>query len=141
MNPLKTTRAELLERFTAQAIEAEASESSHGIRLLKSTPISSLPGFAEGCFSVQDQTPQQVCALLNAQPGEEIWDMCAAPGTKSTALAEQMQNQGRVLATDTNLNRLKRVRENATRLDISIIKTATLPEALPMRSRANSMRC
>ncbi|MCA9039497.1 MAG: 16S rRNA (cytosine(967)-C(5))-methyltransferase RsmB [Planctomycetaceae bacterium] len=131
VNSLKTTRDELLTLFEQNNIIAEVGEAKFSIRLGKSYPVKTLPGYHDGLFSVQDETPQRVCALLDVQPGEIVWDMCAAPGTKSSCLAEAMQNQGKLLATDTNVIRLKRVRENAQRLGLSIIKSEVLPEEPP----------
>ncbi|MDA0586544.1 MAG: hypothetical protein O2820_11380 [Planctomycetota bacterium] len=89
-----------------------------------------LPGFAEGLFVVQDETAMSAAALLNPQPGQRVLDLCAAPGTKSTHLAELMKNEGSVLAVDSDAVRLERVPENAERLGISIIETATVRDDL-----------
>src|SRR5439155_1435896 len=63
-----------------------------------------------------------VARLLEPRPGETIADVCAAPGTKTTHLAELMQNRGRVLAFDPQPGRLERVREAAGRLGITIVE-------------------
>ncbi|QDU81466.1 Ribosomal RNA small subunit methyltransferase B [Polystyrenella longa] len=130
-NSLKTSREELLDLFAKESVEASAGEAPFSIRLDKSYPVKNLPGFEEGLFTVQDDTPQQVCSALAPQPEEEVWDMCAAPGTKSTCLAEMMQNKGLLLATDINPTRIKRIRENADRLNLDIIKTEILRERPP----------
>lgn len=125
VNSLKTTREELLERFskTNPPVEAEPGETPWAINLKSARMVSSLPGYRDGLFAVQDETPQQVAAMLAAQPGERILDFCAAPGTKTTHLAEQMNNEGEILATDVNPYRLKRVAENCSRLGIEIVKS------------------
>ncbi|MAT14349.1 MAG: 16S rRNA (cytosine(967)-C(5))-methyltransferase RsmB [Planctomyces sp.] len=135
VNSRKTNRNELLSQFEQAEVAAEAGSLDNSIRMRKSYAIRNLPGFDEGLFTVQDETPQRVCSLLNAQPGEAVWDMCAAPGTKSTCLAEAMNNQGTLLATDINATRLKRVQENARRLELSIIKTDVLPDNPPYAIR------
>jgi 16S rRNA C967 or C1407 C5-methylase (RsmB/RsmF family) len=89
-----------------------------------------LPGFAEGLFAVQDETAMSAAALLDPQPGQRVLDLCAAPGTKSTHLAELMKNEGSVLAVDSDAVRLERVPENAERLGMSIIETATVRDDL-----------
>ena len=62
-----------------------------------------------------------IARLLAPEPGATVADVCAAPGTKTTHLAELMDNRGRVLAFDREPTRLARVGEAAARLGISII--------------------
>ena len=88
--------------------------------------IDRLPGFNEGWFVVQDESAQRVAELLAPQPGETILDLCSAPGTKTTHLAELMRNQGRIIATDASAERLKRVDENCRRLGITIVETKAI---------------
>lgn len=90
----------------------------------------SLPGFTDGHFTIQDETAMSAAALLDPQPGQRVLDLCAAPGTKSTHLAELMQNQGCVVAVDSDGSRLSRVPENAQRLGHSIIETAEVNDDL-----------
>jgi 16S rRNA (cytosine967-C5)-methyltransferase len=80
-----------------------------------------LPGFAEGYWCVQDRAAQRIAPLLDPQPGERILDACAAPGGKSTHLAELMGDQGLVLALDRGEARLRRVSRNAERLGLQSI--------------------
>ena len=58
-------------------------------------------------------------ALLAPQPGERVLDLCAAPGTKTTHLAELMKGEGNIVATDVDLGRLRKIEENADRLGFS----------------------
>ena len=62
-----------------------------------------------------------IARLLGPEPGATVADVCAAPGTKTTHLAELMDNRGRILAFDREPTRLARVAEAAARLGISII--------------------
>jgi 16S rRNA (cytosine967-C5)-methyltransferase len=126
VNPLKTTRDAVLERFAEAGIPAEAGELAQAIVLTESRNVTELPGFAEGHFSVQDLSAMKAVELMNPQPGEEIWDFCAAPGPKTAAIAERMHNQGRVLATDTHTARLSRIEENRQRLGLDIIEVESI---------------
>ena len=78
--------------------------------------------FAEGLFAVQDEASMLVARLLAPAPGATIADVCAAPGTKTTHLAQLMEDRGRVLALDPQPARLARVREAAARLGIRSIE-------------------
>ena len=90
------------------------------------TRVDQMPGFVEGEFVVQDESAQRAAELLAPQPGETVLDLCAAPGTKTTHLAELMRNEGRLIATDSNEERLRLVPQNAVRLGLSIIETAVV---------------
>jgi len=79
--------------------------------------------FAEGWCTVQDEASMLVARLLGPRPGELVGDVCAAPGTKATHLAELMGNRGRIVALDPQAARLKLVAKAATRLGIGIIET------------------
>jgi 16S rRNA (cytosine967-C5)-methyltransferase len=78
--------------------------------------------FADGGFAVQDEASMLIARLLAPEPGATVADVCAAPGTKTTHLAELMDNRGRLLAFDREPTRLARVGEAAARLGISIIE-------------------
>lgn len=96
------------------------------LRINSSTgAIQNLPGFAEGWWTVQDGSAQLVSHLLDPQPNELVIDACAAPGGKTTHIAELMQDQGTIWAYDRHSSRLKKLRENITRLQLSSIHLAT----------------
>ena len=93
------------------------------VRLTGATgPITSLPGFDKGEWVVQDSSAQLVSHLLDPQPGETIIDACAAPGGKSTHIAELMQDEGIVWACDRYAARLRKVKANAKRLGLHTIR-------------------
>ncbi|MCP9806423.1 16S rRNA (cytosine(967)-C(5))-methyltransferase [Cyanobium sp. T1B-Tous] len=125
VNPLRTTPAGALEAFIAAGIEAAPlPELPGGLTLLgRSGELRALPGYAEGHWCVQDRAAQAVGLLLDPQPGERILDACAAPGGKSTHLAELMGDQGEVWAVDRSEGRLRRVGVNAARLGLQSIHT------------------
>jgi 16S rRNA (cytosine967-C5)-methyltransferase len=87
--------------------------------------ITALPGYAEGWWSVQDASAQLVAYLVNPQPGDLVVDACAAPGGKATHLAELMGDQGMVWACDRTTSRLKKIKLNSARLQLSSLKTYT----------------
>jgi len=125
LNLLRTTPAGALEAFTAAGIEAAPlPDLPGGLTLLgRSGELRALPGYAEGHWCVQDRAAQAVGLLLDPQPGERILDACAAPGGKSTHLAELMGNEGEVWAVDRSEGRLRRVGVNAARLGLQCIHT------------------
>ncbi|MGL5942950.1 MAG: 16S rRNA (cytosine(967)-C(5))-methyltransferase [Waterburya sp.] len=93
-----------------------------GLRIASAGAITELPGYKQGWWVVQDASAQLVTHLLDPQPGETIIDACAAPGGKTTHIAELMTDKGRIIACDRATQRLKKVRENATRLQLQSIQ-------------------
>jgi 16S rRNA (cytosine967-C5)-methyltransferase len=78
--------------------------------------------FAEGAFVVQDEGSMLVTHLLEPAAGETVADVCAAPGTKTTQLAQLMGNRGRVLAFDPQPRRLDLVMAAVARLGVTIVE-------------------
>jgi 16S rRNA (cytosine967-C5)-methyltransferase len=128
MNPLRTTLQDLLTRFEQAGVKAEAVSAGRMLRVTGPHAVTELPGFAEGLFTVQDLSASQAVRLLQPQPGWTILDLCAAPGTKTTQIAEQTQDAATILATDIDAGRLERVRENVTRLGLKSIAIIPHPE-------------
>lgn len=125
VNPLQATVEKVQTAFAAKGIPVEPMLGlPQGLRLLNSPgKISELPGYHEGWWTVQDGSAQLVSHILDPQPGETIIDACAAPGGKTTHIAELMGDQGRVWGRDRASKRLKKVRENAQRLRLTCIQT------------------
>ena len=123
VNRLRSSPAAVQEALADAGVEAIAIEGlPSGLTLKGRTgDLSRLPGFAEGHWCVQDRAAQRIAPLLDPQPGERILDACAAPGGKSTHLAELMGDQGLVLALDRGEARLRRVSRNAERLGLQSI--------------------
>ncbi|QYX32752.1 16S rRNA (cytosine(967)-C(5))-methyltransferase [Sphaerospermopsis torques-reginae] len=97
-----------------------------GLRLISSTgAIQNLPGFQDGWWCVQDSSAQLVGHLLDPQPGEVIIDVCAAPGGKTTHIAELMGDKGKIYACDKTASRLRKLTENAQRLNLQSIEICT----------------
>ncbi|MDJ0658408.1 MAG: 16S rRNA (cytosine(967)-C(5))-methyltransferase [Crocosphaera sp.] len=123
IHPLKTT----LDTLTLQLTEAGVNVTPVppfpcALRLQgKIGAIATLPGFREGHWTVQDTSAQLVSYLLDPQLGETIIDACAAPGGKTTHIAELMGDQGTIFACDRTPSRLKKVQENAQRLQLNAI--------------------
>ena len=74
------------------------------------------PGYAEGKWSVQDRSSQLIAPFLGALAGEKILDACAAPGGKSTHIAELINNQGEIWSVDRSSRRVKKILANSERL-------------------------
>ncbi|WP_236233351.1 16S rRNA (cytosine(967)-C(5))-methyltransferase RsmB [Pseudomonas tohonis] len=108
-----------LAELRAAGIEAEPCEFSRdGIRLIEARDVKTLPGFAEGRVSVQDEAAQLAADLLELAPGQRVLDACCAPGGKTCHLLEAEPGLAGVVAVDLEESRLARVRENLQRLGL-----------------------
>lgn len=129
-NLRKTSRDALLARWRSAGIEARAAaQLDQAIIIAHSTDVTRLPGFVEGEFSVQDGAAQFAASLLDARSGERVLDACAAPGGKSAHILEH--SDAKLLALDSDANRLPRLRENLARLGLQAevaVGDATRPD-------------
>jgi len=84
------------------------------------------PGFSDGEFMVQDVAAQWIGQCAAPAPGDTVIDCCAAPGGKTTHLAEKMQNDGKIYAVDIHPGRLNKIKENTERLCLDIVEPLVL---------------
>lgn len=135
INTLKTTVEEARVYLQGRGVEVRAGQ--YAPEVLQVQPAHLVvgdPWLQEGKYYIQDESSALAAHALQVQPGQVVYDLCSAPGGKSTHLAQLMENQGRILALDQSPRRLRLVEENARRLGISIIETlaADAREALAL---------
>jgi 16S rRNA (cytosine967-C5)-methyltransferase len=130
-NPLRVTREELLAALAGAGLSAEAGEHPQAVRLREHAAVRDLPGYDAGWFSVQDESAMRVASALNPAPDWAVLDLCAAPGGKTTHLAELMRDQGRVIACDVDPRRLQAVAALARRLSLGSVQTRLLDARRP----------
>ncbi|MCS7030591.1 MAG: 16S rRNA (cytosine(967)-C(5))-methyltransferase [Gloeomargarita sp. SKYG116] len=123
VNRLRANRSTVLERLQQAGIAATAvSHLPQAIRVTGGGRVTAWPGFAEGDWMVQDAAAQWVSLILDPQPGETVIDACAAPGGKTTHIAELMGDSGTVWACDIQPQRLAQIQENVQRLGLTCIR-------------------
>ncbi|WP_066381315.1 16S rRNA (cytosine(967)-C(5))-methyltransferase [Anabaena sp. CA = ATCC 33047] len=127
INPLRTSIAEVETALKSAGILARRiPHLPQALRLIGNTgAIKHLPGFSEGWWVVQDASAQLVSHFLDPQPGEVVVDACAAPGGKTTHIAELMQDTGKIWACDRTASRLRKLKDNAQRLGLHSIEICT----------------
>lgn len=123
---LRCSREQLLTALREAGYQAQPGDHPQAIRLHESGPIRDLPGYAEGWFSVQDESAMRVASALAPEPGETVLDLCAAPGGKTTHLAELMDKTGCIIACDVDENRLQTIAKLAERLGLTNIELCRL---------------
>ncbi len=127
VNTLKTTAEKLLPQWREEGIVYDFFQRpwlpENLIFILKEhPPLHRLPSFQEGAFYIQDPSTVLSVLELDPKPGEAVLDLCAAPGGKLTLIAQQMANQGRLVACDSSAERLKLVSENCARLGVAPVE-------------------
>jgi 16S rRNA (cytosine967-C5)-methyltransferase len=123
-NTLKTNRENLIERLEMKGLKpSPCSYSEEGILLNDPPAVSELPFLSAGFYIIQDEASQLVTSILDPKPGERILDACAAPGGKSTHMAQRMKDEGEIDALDLNKRKLNQIEEVCQRLGVRIVKT------------------
>ncbi|WP_027414538.1 16S rRNA (cytosine(967)-C(5))-methyltransferase RsmB [Aneurinibacillus terranovensis] len=123
-NRLRTNREALIETIQKQVEGAYLQPSSltaEGINVSGIGNVAELPAYREGNCTVQDESSMLVAYAVSPESGMLVLDACAAPGGKTTHMAERMENKGKIIALDVHPHKLELIRENAQRLGISII--------------------
>lgn len=126
---MKASVEQMLSEFKAAGVKAKAGVHPDSIRLADATRVEELPGFVDGRITVQDETAMFAATLLAPRSGERVLDLCAAPGTKTTHIAELMNDTGVIVACDINNDRLNRVRENVSRLGLTSVTVVPIDDA------------
>lgn len=117
VNTQKNSREAYLAKLDAANIPAIAHAFVDTAIVLESPmSVEFLPGFAEGCVSVQDASAQLAAQLLAPQDGMRVLDACSAPGGKTTAMLERAPQMASLVALDSSKDRLLRVTENIERV-------------------------
>lgn len=133
VNQRQLSREAYLALLSEQGIEATACQHSPvGIRLAQLTDVTQLPLYAEGGFSVQDESAQLAALLLNPTPNSVVLDACAAPAGKTAHLLEQADYQ-LLVAIDNEEKRVARMHENLARLKLNLpfVQVITANACLP----------
>lgn len=122
INTLKTTVAEYCAALDRLEIPYHKNPlCQNGITLDRAIPPTSLYGFEEGLFFVQDAAAQHAIDKLAARAGDSVLDLCASPGGKSFGAAMDMEGKGEILSLELYESRLRFITEGAKRLGITIL--------------------
>ncbi|ULL17408.1 16S rRNA (cytosine(967)-C(5))-methyltransferase RsmB [Paenibacillus sp. H1-7] len=125
-NTMKLGRNELVELLQQADLQAEPSDLAPAGVIVKGAGNMALtPWFAEGLFSIQDESSMLVAEAVDPRPGEKVLDCCAAPGGKTMHMAEKMEDNGQVWACDVHEHKAKLIQEQANRLGLKSVKTLT----------------
>ncbi|MBU1974859.1 MAG: RsmB/NOP family class I SAM-dependent RNA methyltransferase [Nanoarchaeota archaeon] len=122
VNTLKITEKNLVERLNKKRITLEKIPFvKHGYFAKARFSLASVPEYLQGYYYIQEAASQVPAEILDPKPTDTVLDMCAAPGSKLTHLAQLMQNKGCIIGLDIEDKRLEAVRNNVARLGMTNI--------------------
>jgi 16S rRNA (cytosine967-C5)-methyltransferase len=127
VNTLKGDASRVLSQWREENVEYDFIhrdwlEENLVFEMKRHPPLTQLPSFQQGLFYIQDPSTLLAVRGLDPRPGESVLDLCAAPGGKLSYIAQLMRDEGRLIACDTSVERLKLIRENCTRLGIKCVQ-------------------
>lgn len=129
INPQKTDRNRFMEEtsFHLQPVPWER----NGFYYEKEDQPGKHPYHEAGVYYIQEPSAMAPAAYLDAQPGERVLDLCAAPGGKSTQIAAALQGRGLLVSNEIHPARAKILSENIERMGIkNAMVTNESPQAL-----------
>jgi 16S rRNA (cytosine967-C5)-methyltransferase len=121
VNTAKTTVDEAIAALKAEGIEVRRGEVVPESLISESGNPSNTDSFKKGLITIQDESSMLPVNALDVEPGMKVLDMCAAPGGKTTHIAEKMNDEGEVYAHDIHAHKIKLIQSNAERLGLESI--------------------
>ncbi|WP_286926177.1 MULTISPECIES: 16S rRNA (cytosine(967)-C(5))-methyltransferase RsmB [Lysinibacillus] len=126
VNTTKVNVEEAITSLEAEGLTAKKSDMMPECLHVTNGQPARTKAFQEGLITIQDESSMIPANVLHPNPGMRVLDMCAAPGGKTTHLAEIMNNEGSILATDLHPHKLDLIDHNTDRLGINIVETAPI---------------
>jgi len=122
LNTLKASEDEIIQKLVKEGVKAEKVEKLRYAYKVISTrrPLTKTLSFKEGLFYIQDKASCFAAEVANPKPGITLFDVCAAPGAKTTYLAQLMKNQGVIYSLDYSRRRMNIWRNEVARMGVKI---------------------
>lgn len=123
-NSLKVTAEELKEKLCGCGVSAELIDGVPYVLRVSGLDVSGSDLYKKGFYTVQGVSAILSVMALDAKPGQNVIDMCSAPGGKTSFIAELMKNEGEIRAFDIHPHKIDIIEKNMERLGISIVQAA-----------------
>jgi NOL1/NOP2/sun family putative RNA methylase len=119
INTLKKSEEETVARLKDNGAKLKKIPyTKHGYFYDAKFSLGATPEYLMGYYYLQESASQLPIQVLEPKPGELVLDMCASPGSKTTQMAQWMENKGKIIALDTENNRLMALKNNLERCGI-----------------------
>lgn len=123
VNTIQATPEQVIEMLESEGLSAEPSKIIPECLIVTGGQPVRTQTFEKGFITIQDESSMLPAYALQVEPGMKVLDMCAAPGGKTTHIAEKLEGRGTVLAMDLHAHKVKLIEETAKRLGHNIIET------------------
>ena len=143
VNTLKTDRDRLIKALEREGTKVTMdSDLPDVLKVIESRkPPIRLSSFSKGLFYIQDKASVLAGHVLNPKPGELIVDVCAAPGGKTSHIAQLMENEGKIIAIDISKLRIRALKNNMKRLGVKIVEAKVMDaRKIPEKLKAEADR-
>ena len=123
LNWMRSIKEDLMAKLEESGYEVAHGELCRNAIYVKGSGLLDTEMYKSGLFSVQDESSMLVAEKLDPKHGDTVMDVCAAPGGKTMAIAERMNNTGRIIASDVYRRKLDLIDREAHRLGIKNVET------------------
>ncbi|MCR5481470.1 MAG: 16S rRNA (cytosine(967)-C(5))-methyltransferase RsmB [Clostridia bacterium] len=123
LNWLKIMKDDLIKKLEEKHFHVEKGTICENALRIRGSGLLEGKLYKHGMFSVQDESSMLVSVMLDPKQGDTVMDVCAAPGGKTMAIAERMNNRGRIIASDIYKRKLTLIENEAKRLGVTIVET------------------
>jgi 16S rRNA (cytosine967-C5)-methyltransferase len=133
LNTLKASQEEIVAKLNAEGVQLEKTETlKHAYKVINTKkPLTKTASYQEGLFYVQDKASCFAAEAADPKPEMTVLDVCAAPGAKTTYLAQLMQNQGAIYSLDYSARRMKTWKQENKRMGIAIAEPVIADACAP----------
>ncbi len=141
VNTLSAPEEAIVQGLNAEGVQLEkVSELNYTYKVLSTKkPLNALPSYAKGEFYTQDKASCFATQAASPKPGNTVFDICAAPGAKTTFIAQLMSNQGKIYSVDFSVKRMKTWKKETNRMGATIAEPliADVTVAVPFINKAD----
>jgi 16S rRNA (cytosine967-C5)-methyltransferase len=141
LNNLQASQEEILEKLAEEGVKLEKVEPLRHVYKVTSAkqPVTRTASYQEGLFYIQDKASCYAAEVADPKPKMTVLDVCAAPGAKTTYLAQLMQNQGAICSIDYSTRRMKVWKEEVSRMGVKTAEPviADARSSLPFAAEAD----
>ncbi|MDE5413018.1 16S rRNA (cytosine(967)-C(5))-methyltransferase RsmB [Alkalihalobacterium chitinilyticum] len=130
VNQTKASIEEAIELLSQEGIDTVRGYLSNDALIIEKGNVTHTEAFKNGVITIQDESSMLVARALAPEEGMHVLDCCAAPGGKSTHLAEQMNDKGRVTALDLHDHKVKLIQQLCERLQLKSVAGKTMDARL-----------
>ena len=134
LNTLKETEENLFKKLeTEKTVLEKVHPLKHTYKLIETKkPLTRTTSFSQGLFYIQDKASCLAAEIANPQPGNTVLDLCAAPGAKTTYLAQLMENDGKIVSVDYSERRMQVWERETRRMGVNIAESIVADARKPL---------